>query len=598
MRKYSPYLILLLPFLLLVVFEQDYLYRASEQNLFLHTPMFFRQCMVTSGGLLSWCGAYLTQYFHYPALGAGLLCLLWALLFRLLHAAFRLPRAWLLLALVPVACLLISITDLGYWLFYLKLRGHLFVATLGCLVVASLSWGYLHLPCRHGLRTLLIVFTVSLGYPLFGFYALFAALLMAVLSWRSGGWRWPDALTALLLVVAVPLVFYHTVYHQTNIVNIYWTALPVFCRVGQRYFAYNLPYIFLFASLLLMALCYQQERPLQPLSKPWQWARRALLGAVAVCVAVFWYKDDNFHRELSMMRSLEEQDWEQAVQTSAHVTGEPTRAICLMRNLALARLGRLGDEMFLHPIGARRPNAPFTVRMVDTIGRLVYLQYGVVNYCYRWCMEQGVEYGWSVEKLKLMVKCSLLNGEFQAAQKYLSLLKKSDFQGSWVKKYTELCHHPQLMAQDAELQTIHHMQRPDNFLTADMSLLEKFLIEHFATAQSTDPLFQEQVLVATMMAKNSSMFWRQFYVYTSLHSQQRVPRHYQEAACLMGPLQGADISRMPFDAEVVSSYQAFGQALAQCQQRNLSEEQTRAALYERFHQTYYYDYYFRVRSYE
>ena len=66
----------------------------------------------------------------------------------------------------------------------------------------------------------------------------------------------------------------------------------------------------------------------------------------------------------------------------------------------------------------------------------------------------------------------------------------------------------------------------------------------------------------------------------------------------MGPLQGADISRMPFDAEVVSSYQAFGQALAQCQQRNLSEEQTRAALYERFHQTYYYDYYFRVRNYE
>ena len=68
--------------MLLVVFESDLLFRLQEHDLFLHTPLFFQQRMVTAGGLLTWAGSYLTQFFYYPILGAGLLCLLWVFLFR------------------------------------------------------------------------------------------------------------------------------------------------------------------------------------------------------------------------------------------------------------------------------------------------------------------------------------------------------------------------------------------------------------------------------------------------------------------------------------------------------------------------------------
>ena len=64
--KYLPYIAILLAGVLLTVFEGDLLHRVQEQNMFLHTSLFFRQCMVTSGGLLTWAGAYLTQFFHTP----------------------------------------------------------------------------------------------------------------------------------------------------------------------------------------------------------------------------------------------------------------------------------------------------------------------------------------------------------------------------------------------------------------------------------------------------------------------------------------------------------------------------------------------------
>ena len=168
--KGIPYVAILLIGIAMVAFEHDVLLRVEEQSLFLHTPLFFKQCMVASGGLLSWSGAFLTQFFHYPALGVAILCLLWCLLVWMARRAFRIPDAWVAVTLIPVAMLLITDVDLGYWIYYLKLRGHFFVATLGVIVVVGLVWAYRVLP--QFVRSIWVVVTVVVGYPLFGFYAL------------------------------------------------------------------------------------------------------------------------------------------------------------------------------------------------------------------------------------------------------------------------------------------------------------------------------------------------------------------------------------------------------------------------------------------
>ena len=614
---------------LLTVFESDYLYRIQEQNLFLHTSLFLRQCMVASGGLLTWMGAYLTQYLYYPLLGAGLLCLLWAFLMLLLKRAFRITDEWMPMTLVPVACLLTANTCLGYWIYFLKLRGYFFDATIGMLVATGLTWVYRSLPRKAFLPTLFIWLATSVGYVLFGFYGLWGSVLMGLMAWRMERYRVADSLSAVVAVIAVPLVCYHALYHETNIVNVYWTGLPVFSYMQQRLFAYYIPYIVMLGSTGMMAAGYQRmvsagepptaaasdvkasmvsagEPPTATASdvkaamkkeQGCTWLVRGVLGLTLAGVVVFWYKDDNFHRELSMWRSVEQQDWTQVLATAAKVKDEPTRSVCMMQNLALARLGRQGEEMFRYPNGKQRPDAPFPVRLVHTVGRQLYLQYGVPNYCYRWCMEDGVEYGWTVEKLKLMVKCSLLNGELEAARQYLLLLRTTDFHRAWAGKYIEYVHNPELIRKDPELQTIMKMQRRDNFLTADQAQMEQFLLEHFCTAEPLTPLLHEQMMIAAMQTKNMPLFWKLFYRYTELHRGQRAPRHYQEAACLFGHLNRIDMSHTSFDPMVVSDYESFAGIVGRYQQQGMTAEQIAPLVRERFCHTYYYDFYFNHYNY-
>lgn len=482
----------------LALFEQDFLWTAQEHNLFLHTPLFFQQCMVAPGGLLTWAGAYLTQFFYYPALGAVMLCLLWASLMLLLKKSFRLSGLRVWLTLTPVVCLLLTVTSLGYWIFFIKLRGCLFDATLGSIVAVALASAYLHIPLRwwHGrprpllqssLRSGLIVVTALVGYPLFGFYGLLAVLLMAVLAWRTDSHRLASSITALLAIFIVPLACYRLLYYETNIESIYRTALPAFSLSGESYPVYYLPYIALTVSLAALAVSYRKERKDTVPTKALRWAVGSVLAATTACVVLFWNKDGNFHRELAMQRQMERQDWEGMLATIASASGEPTRAMSMMKNLALQRTGRLRQDLNRYPDGFRKPAAQFPMHTVHTIGKMLYLQYGIPNYCYRWCMEDGVEYGWTAEELKLMVKCSLLNGEPVAAQRYLSLLKKTDFHRQWAQHYEAYVRQPSLIAQDKELKAIIPLLRSDDFLTSDQSQLELFLIEHLASANGGTP---------------------------------------------------------------------------------------------------------------
>lgn len=590
---------LLLAAVALTVLEGDMLHRIQEQNLFLHTPLFFRQCMVSAGGLLTWMGAYLTQFLYYPALGAGILCLLWALLVWMTGRTFGLARQWMPLTLLPVACLLIADTDLGYWIYYLKLRGHFFDATLGTMAAVGLTWAYRSLPRKAFLRSAFIPLSTLLGYVLFGFYGLWATVLMGITAWRTDSRRVTYSLLTVTSVVAVPLLCYEWLFHETNLVNIYWVGLPVFALRQETYFAYNIPYILLVVSIMAMACCggVRSVECEGKDVKKWRWVRMALLGAAAVGVVLCWYRDDNFHRELAMSRSIGQQDWEQVLKTAKAAKDEPTRAMCMMQNLALLHTGQLGDEMLRYPQGAKQPAAPFPMRMVQTYGKMLYLQYGVPNYCYRWCMEDGVEYGWTVERLKLMALCSLLNHEKAAAQRMLNLLKKTTFHKQWARKYEAYLHTPELMSKDRELAFIAHMMRKDNFLTADMAQMERFLVEHFSTAESNEPLLQEQILVANMQTKNVKQAWRQLYLYTEIHSGSRLPKHYQEALCLFGNLQGINVNHIPFDADVMSNYREFMATVGRFQQQGMSMERIAPLVYDRFHTTYYYDFYFNRYQY-
>lgn len=596
----------------LLVYENDLLWKVQEMNLFLNTSLYFKQQMVVSGGMLTYAATFFTQFLHHPALGVSLLCAWWLLLMALVKRAFQVPDKWAVLMLIPVALLLLTIVDMGYWVYMLKLRGHFFVATIGATAVAALLWCFRRLPSRHCLPALFLFLVVSVCYPLMGIYGLAAALLMAVWSWRlhSRNAAILNSVVALFSVAAVPLLCYRYVYYETNLSNIYFTELPLF-YITEEYHQYYIPFYLLLLFFVVMACVSWREKEKQQAPKPQprkaikktsassKWRRWAsayawpvgIVALLVVGVSHFWYKDSNFHRELHMQHCIDRLDWEGVVAEAAAQEDEPTRAIVMMKNLALFRLGRQSTEMFEFRNGSKPYNAPFGIRTLQVVGMLIDYQYGKLNDCARLSMEMGVEFGWRAEFYKYLIRCAILDGDKPLARKYINILKPSIFYADWAAWAERLLNHPDQMAKDLEMGPITHMLHYPNELTPDHGYVEANLMRHLVhSPYADDPVFQEQCLLASLWLKDPQYFWHHFTVYARLHPGEKMPLYYQQAAYTFG-MEGkrADLNRMPFDPGVKEGYEQFMRDASRYDGRDI--EEARRMLYPLYGNTYFYDYY-------
>ena len=229
-------------------------------------------------------------------------------------------------------------------------------------------------------------------------------------------------------------------------------------------------------------------------------------------------------------RAIEELDWERVLTIARDGSSDvkPTRQIVMYKNLALFRLGRAGNEMFFYPEGAVQQNAPWKVRMTQIGGKLIYYHYGKENFCYRWCMEDGVEFGWKAETLKFMARTSILNHEWAVARKYLDLLKKTTFHRRWAERYEKYLATPDafdLQKLEASAKAgkpildeegmkefapiLHLMTYPDR-LDGDNTLVEMYLLQTFAKGNGDDPLFQEMTLLCALIMKDIDLLRKNY----------------------------------------------------------------------------------------
>ena len=578
----------------LLFFEADLLWKIQQHNVFLHTPLFFQQMMAMPGGMLSYLATYFTQHFYYPWIGVMLLCCWWLLLMWLTKRTFNIPLKWTVLTVIPIAILLVANMDLGYWVYFMKLPGYFYVATIGTTAATALLWAFRSLPENKWMRPAFIALVAVVGYPLMGTYALAAVGLMAVIAWRltlPTASRLTIGITALLGIIVVPLLYYRFVYCGTNQIDIYRTAIPVF-SIADDYPNFYIPYYVLAVYFLLMTVMYRTERSEQA-PKLINWILQGcIVVAVAVSVYHFWYKDANFHHELSMQRCIERADWEGVVNEGSKQDSEPTRAIVMMHNLALSRLGRQCDEMYRFPKGSKRSNTPLPVFMFNVAGRSMLYQYGAVNECHRVCMEEGVEYGWNVEQLRDLARCAIFNKEPQAAMKFLDILRQTSYYGDWADHMETLLKDSTLLAKDEETGPITHMRHYTDKLDAVEGYVEKSLMNALAEQDADDIYFQEQAVIAAMWTRNPDLFWPRFDHYVQLNGEEKMPpRIFQEAAWLFANMQGQEgLDEWVLEPGVKESFNSFMRLMQQYQQSPTPGNRNYISQY--FSTTYYFEYFF------
>lgn len=579
----------------LVCLENETLFRIQELNLFLPTRLFYEGFAAYPGGTLLWMACFFTQFFFYPALGVTILTIMWIGIFALSKKLFKIPvMLFPLMGLLP-ACLLASIVQMGYFIFYIKLQGYFFAATIGILLALCALLVYKQTVQNRFCKWTWPLLWMAAGYPLFGAYALLGSLYIILYEWKNGSegsWK-KSAFTVvnLILMTGIPLIA-HQFYSQTSISEIYMAALPGFDVAGRTYTNFRIPFYIAFALPIILITLHNARFN----GKKWQTitVHLIILTGTVLFVKHFWFHDENFSKELRMNRAIEEEDWEKVIRISLEGSAEPTRQIVMFRDLALFHLGRSGNEMFHYRQGSALPNAPFSIRLVQTGGKTLYYNYGQANYCYRWCMEDGVTFGWKTEYLKFMARTALINGEPKLATKYLNMLKQTLFHKKWAEKYAFYAAHPEKIDEDPSLKFIRSLRPKTNKLASDQSVIELFLLRQFAYNDSDDPIFQEQALIAALQMKEIDLFWDRFAHYAALNPHIEMPIHYQEAAYLYGHLENkVDISHMPFDQEVKDTYERFMAFSQQC--AGMTEEEMAVAFYPQFGHTFYY-FYFLVRG--
>ena len=576
----------------LLCLESDLLWKVQQQNLFLYSSLFLKQTMVTSGGMLSYLGTFFTQFFYHPWIGVVMLCSWWWLLMWLVKRTFQIPDRWMVLTLIPVGCLLIANMDLDYWIYVIKLKGYFFSATIGTTAGVALLWLFRILSHNLWLRIGFIVLTAAIGYPLMGVYALTTVLLMGIWTWRLTDSRKENiclSAVALLTCIVIPLVYYRYVYYQTHFNDIYLTALPTF-TITETLHAYYIPYYLLALYFLFMVVVrLNPTNPIKPI-KPIL-LQSLLLSALIACVWHFWYKDDNYHHELRMQRCIEQADWQGVIDEGKKQKGEPTRAIVMMHNLALSRMGLQCENMYLFPKGSKKTNTPLPVFMYNIAGRLIYYHYGMMNECHRICMEEGVEYGWSVELLQYMARNAVFNKETRAATKFLNLLRQTHYYGDWADRMERLINNPDLMTNDMETGPITHMLHYPDVQSAGDGFVEKNLMEILSKTDANEPYFQEQAVLAAMWTRNTADFWARFEQYINLHPNRPVPRIFQEAAYLFGSMEKLPFTEeLPINQDVKENLRGFIQTMQQCNWK--PNAQVRNYLYQRYGTTYFFEFFF------
>ena len=118
-------------FLFLALFKTGLLYHLEQYSLFCPKADYLRSFFEQPGGVLALAGAFLTQFCHYPVLGAAVFALLLCLLCFLTEKAFGLEGKAAWLSVIPALFLLLFITRMDYSIYLFRTYGLLFSQVLG-----------------------------------------------------------------------------------------------------------------------------------------------------------------------------------------------------------------------------------------------------------------------------------------------------------------------------------------------------------------------------------------------------------------------------------------------------------------------------------
>lgn len=451
----------------------DFLYVAQGCDMFLWRWSFLTDA-IRPAELSLRLSAFFVQFFYFPALGAAILAGFLTFIQFGTERLFRLNGRLFPLSFVPPALLAIQIAGVGYYVFEYFDVAFLFSFVFQYSFVLFFALTFDALKSERA-RTTFLALGVALCFPIFGFFALLAALFCllkeatrAPLANVPAPQRRKRLAALALWTLAVPTLYWPLFAGTARTLGALYAAGLAEETVSQRdsatdqiYAAFLGAILAYFAAVALLdALRRTAERrdaspkqsaksrqPLKPASprrstrKP-QTAQTerpalsldstatisalALLTLALVVVRVSFYTPD-FAALCGIARALDREDWEAVVRLDANVAA-PSNPTITARVLAQSRLGTLADDLFLRPLTPTRPPQHYQTTTFCMCGDRILYEFGAVNPAMRAASNNYVvkreRSAWAAFTLAL---CNVAEDRRTVAERYLYRLQGTLF---------------------------------------------------------------------------------------------------------------------------------------------------------------------------
>ena len=550
--------------------NQEVFYTAHDRSEFIFGTPFFDKLMQKPFGLMQYAGAWLTLFFHKPAIGASILAAIWVLIFYVGTKAFRLQgnaAGASALMLLPVACLLTSVVDLGYWIYISTIRGYWFSQSVGYLVMLLLLWAARQTPRKWHLVWYVLGFCI---YPILGWFALLFILCLILTEKPS----WQEILGVVLLIFTASI--WHTqFYSNLNFDDVMLAGLPRFMTPSDHTPHLSYPFWALGVISVLISLCSGYLAKAQA-------AVKVFVPVVCAAAGIFFtwsqmYHDQNYIDEMRMVRYAEDDNWKEVLQI-AEGNKKPTTTIVFLKNVALMNEGGLLDRSFkIGNIGYPLHN-PDSVHssFLDVASPLVYYNYGMINEGIRLNYENAIQSGFCPFFLKVLARCAKAKGDKELEERYTTLLNHLPFYGDW---------------QPAPVsETVKSLQNcfPDEITGVENS--DSYIVNVISLWYNSDSkAASEQALLYAMMRSDSRRFWSALRNFVKLHMNESFPVHAQEAYILyMDKAPEEKRMMLPVEEAIYERYKKFWEVMGQKVKPGVNLETVAEEMREEWGDTYWY----------
>ena len=563
----------LLTFILFVVyilyFNQEVFYTAHDRSEFIFGTPFFNTLLSKPFGLMRYAGAWLTQLFYYPAFGSAVLAAIWILIFLVGAKAFRLQGSASALMLLPVACLLTSVVDLGYWVYISRIRGYWFSQSVGYLLLLLLLWVARQTPRKWHLVWYVLGFCL---YPVLGWFALLFVLCLMLsekITWRE--------CVGLFVLIFTAGIWHTQFYSNLKVDDVVLAGLPRFETPLDNSEHLTYPFWALGAVSIIIPLCSRYLN-----TSMFKWIVPLLCTVAGVTFT--WsqmFHDQNYIDEMRMVRFAEDDNWQKVLQI-AKDNKRPTTTMVFLKNVALMNEGGLLDRSFkTGNIGFPVTNPDsLHVSLLNIASPIVYYNYGMINEGIHLNFENAIQSGFCPFYLKTLSRCALAKGDKELIERYTTILHHHPFYGNW---QPALVTETVKSLQDCFPDEITGVENSDSYIVNTIS----------AWSDSVSKVASEQALFYAMIHCDSHRFWPALRNYLKLHEGEDFPVHAQEAYILfMDKAPEEKRMMLPVEEDIYNRYKQFKKVLSQRMKPGLTFGKVAESMREEWGDTYWYYYIF------